>query len=82
MVEALRPARGGFLRPFGCALFVREFLLGHSPNGAARDTRKTPWGIPIPDARDPNDPVFQRHPKECDCYRDGILRCGVACVWA
>ena len=31
MVELLRPARGGFLRPFGCGWFIREFLLGHGP---------------------------------------------------
>ena len=36
MLEPLRPARGGFLRPFGCAWFIREFLLGHGPNGSAR----------------------------------------------
>jgi hypothetical protein len=36
MVEPLRPARGGFLRPFGCAWFIREFLLGHGPNGSAQ----------------------------------------------
>ncbi len=34
MVEALRPARGGFLRPFGCGWFIREFLLGNGPNGS------------------------------------------------
>lgn len=34
MVEALRPSRGGFLRPFGCGWFVREFLLGHGPSGS------------------------------------------------
>lgn len=34
MVEMLRPARGGFLRPFGCGWFIREFLLGRGPNGA------------------------------------------------
>ena len=34
MVEPLRPSRGGFPRPFGCAWFVREFLLGHGPNGS------------------------------------------------
>jgi hypothetical protein len=27
----LRPSRGGFLRPFGCGWFIREFLLGHGP---------------------------------------------------
>ena len=36
MVELLRPARGGFLRPFGCGWFIREFLLGHGPNGSPR----------------------------------------------
>lgn len=30
----LRPVRGGFLRPFGCGWFIREFLLGHGPEGA------------------------------------------------
>jgi len=34
VVELLRPARGGFLRPFGCGWFIREFLLGHGPNGS------------------------------------------------
>ena len=36
MVELLRPARGGFLRHFGCGWFVREFLLGHGPNGSLK----------------------------------------------
>ena len=36
MVELLRPSRGGFLRPFGCGWFVREFLLGNGPYGSAR----------------------------------------------
>ena len=31
MVTTLRPARGGFIRPFGCAWFIREFLAGHAP---------------------------------------------------
>ncbi len=31
MVIQMRPARGGFLRPFGCGWFIREFLLGHGP---------------------------------------------------
>ncbi len=30
----LRPARGGFLRPFGCGWFIREFLLGKGPEGS------------------------------------------------
>jgi len=32
----LRPPRGGFLRPFGCAWFIREFLLGNGPMGSPR----------------------------------------------
>jgi len=36
VVEALKPTRGGFLRPFGCGWFIREFLLGHGPNGSPR----------------------------------------------
>jgi hypothetical protein len=27
----LRPGRGGYVRPFGCGWFIREFLLGHGP---------------------------------------------------
>ena len=34
MVELLRPERGGFLRPFGCGWFIREFLSGSGPNGS------------------------------------------------
>jgi hypothetical protein len=30
----LKPSRGGFLRPFGCGWFIREFLLGRGPNGS------------------------------------------------
>ena len=30
----LRPTRGGFLRPFGCGWFIREFLLGNGPEGS------------------------------------------------
>jgi len=33
VVELLRPIKGGFLRPFGCGWFIREFLLGHGPEG-------------------------------------------------
>ena len=36
MVEPLKPTRGGSLRPFGCGWFIREFLLGHSPNGSPK----------------------------------------------
>ena len=34
MTLPLKPQRGGFLRPFGCAWFIREFLLGRGPNGS------------------------------------------------
>ena len=30
----LKPKRGGFLRPFGCGWFIREFLLGNGPHGS------------------------------------------------
>jgi len=34
MVELLKPKKGGFLRPFGCGSFIRDFLLGNGPYGA------------------------------------------------
>ncbi len=36
VTEPLRPARGGFLRPFGCGWFIKEFLLGQGPNGSPK----------------------------------------------
>ena len=30
----LRPQQGGFIRPFGCGWFIREFLLGNGPEGS------------------------------------------------
>ena len=36
MAELLKPTRGGFLRPFGCGWFIREFLSGQGPHGSAR----------------------------------------------
>jgi hypothetical protein len=32
----LRPSRGGFLRPFGCGWFIREFLLGKGPESSKK----------------------------------------------
>jgi len=32
----LRPTRGGFLRPFGCGWFIREFLLGNGPEASTK----------------------------------------------
>jgi hypothetical protein len=34
VTEPLRPARGGFLRPFGCGWFIVEFLKGNGPMGS------------------------------------------------
>jgi hypothetical protein len=31
MILSFRPRRGGFLRPFGCGWFIREFLAGSGP---------------------------------------------------
>lgn len=36
VVEQLKPRRGGFLRPFGCGWFIREYLLGNGPYGSRR----------------------------------------------
>ncbi|MBF4483104.1 hypothetical protein [Dehalococcoides mccartyi] len=36
MVIRLAPTRGGFLRPFGCGWFIREFLLGNGPEGSTK----------------------------------------------
>jgi len=32
----VRPSQGGFLRPFGTAWFIIEFLKGHGPEGSKR----------------------------------------------
>jgi hypothetical protein len=39
MAELLRPTRGGFLRPFGCGWFIREFLMGNAPYGSLKIDR-------------------------------------------
>ena len=36
MAMRMAPTRGGFLRPFGCGWFIREFLLGNGPGGSTR----------------------------------------------
>ena len=36
MALDLRPSRGGFLRPFGCGWFIREYLLGNGPEGSTK----------------------------------------------
>ena len=36
MVTAVRPERGGFLRPFGTAWFIIEFLKGNGPEDSKR----------------------------------------------
>jgi len=34
VLEPLRPIKGGFLRPFGCAPFIVEYLKGNGPMGS------------------------------------------------
>lgn len=36
MTLPLKPERGGFLRPFGCGVFIRDFLLGKGPFGSIK----------------------------------------------
>jgi hypothetical protein len=36
MILELKPKRGGFLRPFGCGWFIREYLLGKGPYGSPK----------------------------------------------
>ncbi len=44
MFISIRPLRGGFLRPFGCGWFIREFLLGHGPEGSKKiDPQTGSW---------------------------------------
>jgi hypothetical protein len=41
MTLLIKPKRGGFLRPFGCGWFIREFLWGHGPYGSPAITLET-----------------------------------------
>ena len=41
MAIRLAPTRGGFLRPFGCGWFIREFLLGNGPEGSTNINPKS-----------------------------------------
>jgi hypothetical protein len=36
MTLPLRPKRGGFLRAFGCGIFIKYFLLGTGPHGSPK----------------------------------------------
>jgi hypothetical protein len=36
MVIGIRPERGGFVRAFGCGIFIRDFLLGRGPEGSKK----------------------------------------------
>jgi hypothetical protein len=36
VMEPLKPKRGGFLRPFGLGLFIRDYLLGRGPQESPR----------------------------------------------
>lgn len=47
MAMALRPPKGGFLRPFGTAYFIIEFLKGNGPEGSKRIDPKV--GAPMTD---------------------------------
>jgi hypothetical protein len=58
MVVGLRPERGGFIRAFGCGWFIREFLLGHGPEGSKRID---------PDEGAPQTDIF-------DEYKSALLR--------
>ena len=58
MAEALRPRRGGFLRPFGCAEFIRGFLSGLGPHGSPRIDPST--GAPQSDI--------------CRAYKQALMR--------
>jgi len=58
MAVAVRPGRGGFLRPFGCGIFIRDFLLGRAP-----------FGTP---AIDPDRGACQED--ICSYYKDAIRR--------
>jgi len=48
----LKPARGGFLRPFGCGQFIRHFLMGNGP-----------YGSPVidPDVGAPQSDIFREY---------------------
>jgi len=50
MVTLPRPARGGFLRPFGAAWFVVEFLKGNGPEDSSRIDPSV--GAPMVDIHD------------------------------
>jgi len=58
MVIAVRPQPGGFVRPFGCGIFIREFLLGHGPEGAP---------VIDPEVGSPQTDIF-------DAYKSALLR--------
>ena len=47
MTLELKPKRGGFMRPFGCGWFVREYLLGKGPYGSPKIDPEI--GAPMPD---------------------------------
>jgi hypothetical protein len=64
----------------GAAAYANNQVVSTTP--AVKPARTTHWGIPIPNEWDASDPVFRRHPAECDCYRHGVLQCAIPCVWA
>ena len=58
MTLLLKPQRGGFLRPFGCGLFIRDFLLGKGPYGSPKID---------PDIGAPQADIFR-------CYKLALMR--------
>ncbi len=52
----LKPKRGGFLRPFGCGWFIREFLAGNAPYGSS---------VIVPAIGAPQSDIFR-------CYKDAL----------
>lgn len=54
----LKPDRGGFLRPFGCGWFIREYLMGNKPDGSPSID---------PDAGAPQADVFY-------CYKNSLRK--------
>lgn len=58
MVLPLKPSRGSFLRPSGCAEFIQGYLLGEGPGGSVRIDPSV--GAPIEDIRAAYKTALQR----------------------
>ena len=53
MTLLIRPNKGGYLRPFGCGFFIRDFLLVRGPD----------YGVPAidPDRGAPQEDIFYHY---------------------